>query len=386
MEDAILPGTVIRGILAAAMGVVILAALCQRPAAAAQKAPGLKLDTGKEIFQTACLACHGPGGEGQPKAMLGFEPPATFPDFTDCSGSTRERELDWKATIHGGGHARGFSEIMPSFAEALTSEQIDKVADYLRTLCPDSRWPRGELNLPRPLVTEKAFPEDEAVLTVSAHATGAPALSSELVYERRFGAKDQIEAALPLALQHLDSGGWSGGVGDIVLGYKRVLAHSWQGGSILSVQGEFQLPTGSQSKGFGSGVTVFETFAAFGQILPRRSFVQFQGGAELPLYGEDVSKAVFWRTAVGKSWEENGGLGRAWTPMVEFLADRELGSGDKTHWDILPQVQVTLSRRQHIRADLGVRFPLNDVSQRNTEVVFYVLWDWFDGGLREGWK
>ena len=37
------------------------------------------------------------------------------------SASTREREFDWKATIHEGGHGRGFSEIMPSFAEALTN-------------------------------------------------------------------------------------------------------------------------------------------------------------------------------------------------------------------------------------------------------------------------
>jgi len=54
---------------------------------------------------------------------------------------------------------------MPSFAEALTPEQIGMAVDYLRSFCTEKVWPRGELNLPRAMFTEKAFPEDETVLT-----------------------------------------------------------------------------------------------------------------------------------------------------------------------------------------------------------------------------
>src|SRR5262245_2549882 len=85
--------------------------------ASAQNPPALNLETGKDIYETACLACHGPGGKGQPESTLGFEKPPQFPDFSDCNGSTRERLFDWKATIHEGGPGRGWSEIMPSFAE-----------------------------------------------------------------------------------------------------------------------------------------------------------------------------------------------------------------------------------------------------------------------------
>ncbi len=80
----------------------------------------MKLDTGEEIFKAACIGCHGPDGTGQPETILGFEPPPAFPDFTDCNGSTRERTADWSAIIHEGGPARGFSDIMPSWKEALT--------------------------------------------------------------------------------------------------------------------------------------------------------------------------------------------------------------------------------------------------------------------------
>src|SRR5690349_14400288 len=164
----------------------------------------LKLDTGEEIFKAACIGCHGPNGKGQPISTLGFEPPATFPDFTDCNGSTREREFDWKATIHEGGHGRGFSEIMPSFAEALTNEQIDKVVGYLRSQCSEPGWPLGELNLPRAMATEKAFPEDETVLTTTFNATEAAGVSPVVTYERRIGAKNQLELTVPFSFQKQD--------------------------------------------------------------------------------------------------------------------------------------------------------------------------------------
>ena len=172
----------------------------QAPAATSPASlPELRLDTGREIFEAACIACHGPGGRGQPQTTLGFEPPPAFPDFSDCNGSTRERTWDWRAIIHEGGPRRGFSEIMPAFGDALTLDQIDRVMAYLREQCPEPAWPLGELNLPRPLFTEKAFPEDEWVFQSGANATGRGGVSSTIVYEKRFGARNQLER---IASQH----------------------------------------------------------------------------------------------------------------------------------------------------------------------------------------
>ena len=352
------------------------------PAAAVSE---LKLDTGQEIFEAACIGCHGPGGRGQPQTTLGFEPPATFPDFTDCNGSTRERVWDWRATIHEGGAGRGFSDIMPSFAEALTLDQIDRVTEYLRTLCPDPNWPLGELNLPRALLTEKAFPEDETVVTLSANTNGAGGVSSDLIYEKRFGTRNQLEILAPLNFSEQNGGRWAGGVGDLIVGYKRVLAHSGRAGSIFSVQGEISTPTGNSDKGLGSGVTIFEAFASFGQILTRSSFLQIQSGAEFPTDTEKAPKAVYVRTALGKTFSQNRGFGRSWTPMAEIIADRDLETGATTNWDVVPEVQVTLNKRQHVRVNIGVRTPINNTAGRNTQLLFYLLWDWFDGGFRDGW-
>ncbi len=345
----------------------------------------LKLDTGEEIYKAACIGCHGPNGKGQPESTLGFEKPPQFPDFSDCNGTTREKVFDWTATIHEGGPGRGFSEIMPSFSEALTLDQIRKVTDYIRTLCDDNTWPLGELNLPRTFFTEKAFPEDEWVLTSTVNTKSPGAISGELVYERRFGARNQLELAAPFAFLQRDNRSWVGGLGDLVLGYKRVLLHSGGKGSILSLQGEVNMPTGNRIQNLGSGVTTFGTFAAFGQRLPHLSFFQVQGGAELPANTSKAPQAVFLHTAIGKTFAQNRGFGRIWTPMVEFLADRDLEMSAKTNWDIVPEMQFSLSKRQHILANVGVRRPVNNTLGRTTQLVFYVLWDWFDGSLREGW-
>src|ERR1700676_5788979 len=76
----------------------------------------LSLNTGKEIFEAACIACHGSGGTGMPDTTVGFDKPKSFPNFTQCDQTTPELDVDWKAPIRDGGHARGFFPLMPSFA------------------------------------------------------------------------------------------------------------------------------------------------------------------------------------------------------------------------------------------------------------------------------
>jgi hypothetical protein len=345
----------------------------------------LNLRTGKEIYEAGCVACHGPDGRGQPDTALAFERPDTFPDFTDCKSTTPEDNLSWRTIIHNGGPVRGFSPIMPAFGGALTPQQIDQVIGYLRTLCKEEGWARGELNLPRPLVTEKAFPENENVITTGIHVRGSPGVSNEITHEQRFGVKNQIEISMPVDFLRPAPGLWYGGFGDLGLGLKRLLTSSFRTGSFLSVQGEVLLPVGNREHGLGSGVTSFETFAAYGQLLPWSGFVQIQTGGEFPTDTAKSPRAFFFRSALGRSIYRNRGFGRLWAPMVELIADREFEAGAKTNWDVLPQFQVTISQRQHVRANLGVRIPATNTPGRPVQLMFYLLWDRQDGTLREGW-
>jgi len=336
--------------------------------------------TSEQVYRAACATCHGADGKGAPQSRVGFALP--LPDFTDCSFANREPDSDWYAVIHDGGPARAFDPLMPAFAEALSEVEMRKALAHVRTFCADKAWPRGDLNLPRPLVTEKAFLEDEAVFSSSVTTEGEASVSNKLVYEKRFGARNQVEFVVPFGFKETDQG-TAHGIGDVAIGFKRALFHSLESGTIFSVSGETILPTGDEQDDFGKGYGIFEPFVTFGQLLPSDSFVQFQGGIELPI-GEDAAKEAFWRTTVGKTLSQRT-FGRAWSPMIEVIGFKELEDGQKVNWDLVPQLQVSLSTRQHILANVGVRIPVNERDGRQTQVLFYVLWDWFDGGLLKGW-
>jgi hypothetical protein len=329
-------------------------------------------------YQAACQACHGANGRGTAQSTLGFDTPV--PDFTDCSFATREPDADWFAIAHQGGPVRAFDRRMPAFGEALSADDVQRTLDHIRTFCDDTSWPRGELNLPRPLVTEKAYPEDEAVWTTS---IGTGNVSNEFLYEKRVGPRSQFEVLVPIELAEQEGGGWRRGLGDVALAFKHALYHSLSAGRIASVSGEMIFPTGKENEGLGGGATVFEPFVTVGQILPSDGFLQLQAGFELPT--GDARNEAFWRAAVGSSFAQDT-FGRTWSPMIELLASRELGGDEPVVWDVVPQVQVTLSRRQHVMINAGVRVPINERSSRTTQVLTYFLWDWFDGGLFDGWR
>jgi hypothetical protein len=188
-----------------------------------------------------------------------------------------------------------------------------------------------------------------------------------------------------VAFEESATGQWNRGLGDVTLAAKRVLAHSFDRGTIFTAGAEAILPTGKETLGLGKGVTIFEPFLALGQILPRNAFVHLHAGAELPVDRDKAEAEAFWRVAVGQTFEQ-ANFGRAWSPMVELLAARELEQGQPVHWDVVPQMQVTLNQRQHLMVNAGVRVPVTGRDDgRRAQFVTYFLWDWFDGGLRDGW-
>jgi len=84
------------------------------------KSPDVR--NGEKVYKGGCIACHGSEGTGAPIASTDFRRPDTFPDFTDCAGTTPEPNGNWKAVIVHGGPSRGLSQIMPAFGDLLTDE------------------------------------------------------------------------------------------------------------------------------------------------------------------------------------------------------------------------------------------------------------------------
>lgn len=169
---------------------------------------------------------------------------------------------------------------------------------------------------------------------------------------------------------------------------KRVLMSSLAAGSILTAQVEVQAPTGRTDRGFGAGTTMIEGSLLFAQRLPAGWFVHAQAG-----YGAAWNRgdpdAAFVRGAIGDAVVPVR-YGRMIAPMLEVMAERPIGAGGgpvdvDVDVDVVPQLQITLSARQHIRAAGGVQIPVTDRTDRSMAALVYVLWDWADGALTEGW-
>ena len=344
---------------------------------------------GEQIFRNACATCHAADGRGSPSAIVGFDLPLPngheFPDFTDCPTNTVEPLGDWLAVAHRGGPVRGLDRHMPAFGDALSDDQLERAVKYLWTFCDNPSWPRGDLNLPRAFFTEKAFPENELVWNTGVTTAGTKAVANELVYEHRIGARAQYEVRVPFDLQQSAPGAaWSRGLGDVEVALRHTLYHSYPRGSIFAAGGAVTLPTGKEHLGLGNGFTVFEPFAMWGQIVASSGFVQVHAGYEIPSDQTNGANEGFVRTAVGFTVAQDQGFGRAWSPMIEVLAAKPESA--RTEWDVVPQVQVSLSKLQHVLLSVGVRVPLNEREERKPQFLTYFLWDWFDGGLFQFWR
>ena len=324
--------------------------------------------TGRQLFENNCAACHGTNGKGRPVSEVGFDYP--LPDFTDCSFNTPEQSADWVAIAHEGGPIRGFTPIMPSFGDALTTTELERLVEHVRNFCTDPRWPRGELNFPAPLYTEKAYPENETLLKTFIDKGGSS--ETRLIYEHRIGARGQYELMLPYVNLETGTGHWQQGLGDVAVAYKHVLAASSQKGYILSAAAELALPTGSESAGIGAGHATLESFLAFGKALPKDFFMQGRAIYVAPL--DSSTREAELHLNFGRVMTLGGPYGRQINPMVELLGARELQSGATTQWDWAPQMQISLNQRQHLLVGFGARLPLTERAGRDPQFSAYFLW------------
>ncbi len=360
----------------------VVALLCLFLAHLAFAGPTAGQTDGAVLYEKACAACHGSDGRGRTVEDLGFE--LELPDFTDCEFTSREPDPDWHAVIHEGGPVRAFDRMMPAFGDALMDEEIYAILQHIRTFCSNKSWPRGEFNVPKSLYTEKAFPEDEIYFSLKADTDDSKAVMIETVYENRFGPRGMTEVKVPVGRRNSPQDNSANvGFGDLTLGLRYAIYHNLERGHALSVGGEVILPTGKEEDGFGTGSTRLEPHVAFVQLLPGDAFFQAQALGYYAVSGPAQDKVAV-RTAIGRTFTA-GEFGRAWSPMVELLASRELVSGTDATLDVVPQIQVSLNTRQHILFNIGVRIPVANKQDRKAQIAMYLLWDWFDGGFLDGW-
>ena len=112
--------------------VAIGLALCLAVGACGRKVAGGRAD-GAEIFKEVCARCHGPGGQPAPSmiARLGVK------DLTSDEVQNRLTDKEIRNQIVNGSK----NKQMPSFAGALSDEQLEAIIAHVRTLRPPAAPP-----------------------------------------------------------------------------------------------------------------------------------------------------------------------------------------------------------------------------------------------------
>jgi hypothetical protein len=320
-----------------------------------------------QMWTAWCARCHAEDGSGKVN-----EPTVTVEpmDFTDCKVTTPEPDVDWERAIAKGGPGVGLSPQMPAFEDSLAPEQITLFVSHIRGFCTETGWPTGNVNFPRPILTEKAFPENEVVLlpAISHYSEdAAPGItegSFKAIYERRFGKQSMFEISVPLVTTNALLTRTSG-LGDMAVGLKH--AALFTGTRIVSVGIELALPTGDRFKDHGSGAIKIEPYLSAGFMLGDW-YWQSQLKPEISTNTSRAGHHFVYNTYVGRDTSD---APNTWTIGVELNGEDDLVA-------LTPQIRKGLTGTGALAASFGMMLPLNNREEQGMRWVGYLLWEYLE--------
>jgi hypothetical protein len=277
---------------------------------------------------------------------------------------------------------------MPARDKVLASMEFPGVAAEDEDYRDDPNWVPEALNFPRPLVTGKAYPEQELIIggqyirnfgnltpggedlpqgTNSQHS-----LNFEGSLEYRLSGRTEVEVDAPVLVINNDSGYSTAGLGDMAVAVKYVLFFSVEHLTIVTTGLELGLPTGRSSKGLGSGELTWEPNIRAGW---RWKELTLQGDMwlEVPQQTANTSTVFLYDVALGYTVEPDHGL--ELTPMVEVNTEMPLNGDDggRTLSAFLPQMRIEWLAWS---VAAGVQFPFTHLKNDDIQVLFDLTYEY----------
>lgn len=102
------------------------------PAAPDARPSQYELQTGKEVYQTYCLGCHGETGAGDGFNSFNLDPHPR--DLGDPAFQKKKTNAELADAVRRGGTGVGLSSLMPPWGHTLDPRRIDAVVLYVRSL------------------------------------------------------------------------------------------------------------------------------------------------------------------------------------------------------------------------------------------------------------
>ncbi len=296
-----------------------------------------------EMWDAWCARCHAQDGSGRiAEPTVTIEPM----DFTDCKVTSPEPDADWERAVAKGGPGVGLSPQMPAFEDSLTPEQVVGFVSHMRGFCKDAGWPSGNTNFPRPIITEKAFPENE-FLILPAISHDRDDVEIKALYERRLGKRSMFEIGVPTT---------NSGVDELEVAVKHAL---------------FTNSTSIFSLGFETALSrdtaVFEPFISAGTMLGDW-YLQGQLKGELPADRARAERAFVYHAYLGR---DTGLAPTTWTIGIEL-------NGENRELAVTPQVRKGLTGTGALAASVGAMIPINERQERGVRWVGYLLWEYLE--------
>jgi mono/diheme cytochrome c family protein len=325
---------------------------------------------GREIFEKNCIICHGEDAKGTGELAVAL--PVRPANLTDCRLTAEDPVEVVEGIIRHGGSYAGRSSVMPAFGNALTDAEIADVARYVKSLCADPDWVPGELDFPRPLITDKAFPEQEMIVggRFGRNSKNVSEYFGRLEY--RVNGLTSIEIISRTLSINPNIGPTESGLGDTSLSVKRVVAFSPRYRTLASVGMELTLPTGSNRRGLGDGSVAFEPNLRAG-VDWKQIVMQLAGALAFSTRSSNINSLAQLNVAIGRYYSPDPRL--QITPMIEFNTITRISgpATGETKSAILPQIRV---KWLVWALGVGVQVPITHARDFEVRPMFDVVYEY----------